>query len=557
MINSSLQPRVYPGGLKSDMKKIDPVFSALSDTDRNTIMTMVKKGANRREVMSWMMALGASATAAGAVFSDASKAWAATPKKGGRLVVAGDQHGPNDTLDPTLYTSATDYFRGRMYYGSLTRLKQDLSYEPELAEEILSNDDATEWTFKIRKDVEFHNGKPLTADDVLYTMNRHMGADSISKASSLVSMVDRWEKINSHEVKAVLSSPNADLPIALGTFHFKIVEDGQTDFTTTNGTGPFKVKEFKPGVRTVGEKFANYWGEEGYLDEIEHFGIGDPVARVNAFLAGDVDIMANLPPKTIPQIEATPGKEVWSVPSARYVNIASRLDMQPSGNRDLILAIQYLMDRDRLVKGVLKGQGTLGNDQPIGSAYFDHCPDIPQRMLDHDKAKFHFEKSGLGNTAIPIVTAEVAPGAVEQCLFLQREAAKIGMNIDVQKVTTDGYWGAVWLKAPMCVVAWNMRPTANIMMTLAYKSDAAWNESYWKSEQFDELLVGARAVTDPAKRKSMYCDMQTMIHEEGGSITPIHTNYVDAVSSDIKGLVYVPLNVLGGAESAPYLWRDA
>ena len=541
----------------SDIKSNDPVFGCLSPRDREIVMSMVRQGANRRQVMGWMMAAGASAAAAGTVFGSASEAWANTPKKGGKMILAGDQHGPADTLDPALYTAAIDYFRGRMFYGSLTRLTANLSYEPELAEEVLSNDDATEWTFKIRKGVEFHSGKTLTADDVLYTMNRHLGKDSISKASSLVSMVDSWEKVNDYEVKAKLSSPNADLPIALGTFHFKIIEDGQTDFTTTNGTGPFRLKEFKPGVRAVGTRFENYWGDGPYLDEIEHFGIGDPNARLSAFLNGDVHVMANLPPKAIDQVNATDGRDIWSVESGAYINIACRLDLAESNNRDMILAMQYLMDRQRLVKGVFKGQGTLGNDQPIGPAYFDHCPDIPQRMLDPDKAKFHFEKSGVGNTAIPIVAAEVAPGAVEQCTFLQREARKIGMTIDVNKVTTDGYWGAVWLKAPMCVVSWNMRPTANIMMTLAFKSDAAWNESYWKNEQFDELLVGARGVTDPAKRKQMYCDMQTLIHEEGGTILPSHRNYVDAAATNVKGRTYVPLNNFGGAESPEFLWLDA
>ena len=541
----------------SDIKSTDPVFEALSHRDREIVMSMVRQGANRRQVVSWMMAAGATAAAAGTVFGTASDAWANTPKKGGRLVLAGDQHGPADTLDPALVTAAIDYFRMRMYYGSLTRLTANLSYEPELAEEVLSNDDATEWTFKIRKGVEFHDGKTLTADDVIYSMNRHLGEGTISKASSLVSMVESWEKVNDYEVKAKLNSPNADLPIALGTFHFKIVQDGQTDFTTTSGTGPFRVKEFKPGVRTIGTRFENYWGDGPYLDEIEHFGIGDSNARLSAFLNGDVDVMANLPPKAIDQVNATDGRDIWSVESGAYINIACRLDLAESNNRDMILAMQYLMDRQRLVKGVFKGQGTFGNDQPIGPAYFDHCPDIPQRMLDPEKAKFHFQKSGIGNTAIPIVASEVAPGAVEQCTFLQREARKIGMTVDVKKVTTDGYWGAVWLKAPICVVSWNMRPTANIMMTLAFKSDAAWNESYWKNEQFDELLVGARGVTDPAKRKQMYCDMQTLIHTEGGTILPSHRNYVDAASTKVKGRTYVPLNNFGGAESPEFLWLDA
>ena len=161
---------------------------------------------------------------------DARHAWASTPKKGGKLTFAFNQHGPADTLDPALLQSTLAYIRARSLYGSLVRLTNELSYEPELAEQVIPNVDLTEWTFKLRQGVEFHNGKTLTADDVVYTMNRHIGKDSISKASALVNMVDRWEKVNDSEVRAVLSSPNADLPIALGTFHFKIVPDGHTDF---------------------------------------------------------------------------------------------------------------------------------------------------------------------------------------------------------------------------------------------------------------------------------------------------------------------------------------
>ena len=541
----------------TDFKKNDPKMSNLSTSDQQRVLQMLHRGATRRDVMGWLMAAGATATASGAVFGGMSKAFAMTPKKGGKLIMAADQHGPNDTLDPALYTSAADYFRGRMFYGSLTRLTAELGYEPELAEEVMSNDDATEWTFKIRKGVEFHDGKTLTADDVIYTMNRHLGEDSISKASSLVSMVKEWKKVNDYEVKAILSSANADLPIALGTFHFKIIQDGQEDFSTTVGTGPYKVKEFKPGVRAVGERFDNYWGEGGYLDELEHYGIGDPTARLNAFLAGDIDAMVNLPPKAISQVEKTDGKEIWSLKAGAYVNITPRLDMADSNNVHLYKTMQALQDRQRLVKGVMKGQGSLGNDQPINSAYFDHCADIPQRELDPDMAAHHFKKSGIGNTSIPIVCAEVAPGAVEQCLFMQREGKKIGINFDVKKVTTDGYWGAVWLKEPICVAAWNMRPTANIMMTLAFKGDAAWNETRWKNDNFDQLLVDVRGETDAEKRAQKYCDLQTMIHEENGMSIPMHRNYVDAAAEHVKGRTEVPLNNFGGAEAPVTLWRDS
>ena len=539
----------------TDFKNNDPRLLTLGHHESEHLNGMMKRGASRRDVMGWLMAAGATTFASGTLFDGLAHAAAHTPKRGGKLIMAGDQHGPNDTLDPALYTSAVDYFRGRMFYGSLTSLTPQLGYEPELAEEVLSNDDATEWTFKLRRGVEFHDGKTMTADDVIYTMNRHMGEDSISKASSLVSMVEKWEKVSDYEVRAVLSSPNADLPIALGTFHFKILQEGTTDFATAVGTGPYRVKEFKPGVRAVGTPFENYWGEGGYLDELEHYGIGDSTARLNAFLAGDIDAMVNLPPKAISQVEGIEGKEIWSLKAGAYVNITPRLDMDDSSNMHMWKAMQMLQDRQRLLKGVLKGQGTLGNDQPINAAYFDHCPDIPQRELDPDMAKFHWEKSGLGNTPVPIVCAEVAPGAVEQCLFMQREGKKIGANFDVKKVTTDGYWGSVWLKEPICVASWNMRPTANIMMTLAFKGDADWNETRWQNDNFDQLLVDVRGETDADKRAQKYCDLQTMIHEENGMSLPVHRNYVDAAASHVKGRTEVPLNNFGGAESPVTLWR--
>ena len=120
-------------------KRNDPVLETLSPADRARFLNMVKKGVSRRDSMHYMMAAGATAAASGTLFTGVSDAWANTPKRGGRVVFAGDQHGPNDTLDPALYTSAVDYFRGRMFYGSLTRLTKELGYEPELAEEVLSN----------------------------------------------------------------------------------------------------------------------------------------------------------------------------------------------------------------------------------------------------------------------------------------------------------------------------------------------------------------------------------------------------------------------------------
>jgi peptide/nickel transport system substrate-binding protein len=533
------------------------LYGGLRRSDRDVFEQALRRGATRRDFMQWIAAAGGSAAFAGTVFAGASHALAQTPKRGGKLVFGENVHGPDDTLDPILISSSTDNHRMRMFYSSLTRLSSNLTAQPEIAEEFLPNADATEWTFKLRRGVEFHDGKTLTADDVIYSMNRHMGENSPSRAKALVADVERWEKVDDYEVRAILKTPNSDLPIILGTFQFKIVQDGATDFSKPVGSGPFRVVEFTPGVRARGAAFENYWGDGPYLDEIENFAISDPVARVNAFLAGDVDAIQGLPPQAIDTVRGAAGKAVLETESGSYISVVARRDIGPGDNDDLVLALKHLMDRERLLRGTLRGTGTLGNDQPINKAYADHFDGLPQRMLDPEKAKFHFERSGIGSAQIPITVAEVAPGSVDQALFLQREAAAIGMNVAVQRVANDGYWSAVWLTAPICVASWVMRPTANIMLTLAYASDARWNDSAWRSEAFDDLLVKSRAATDAGLRRQMYADMQTMIHEQAGTIIPVHRNFVDGVSDRIRGFTSVPLAPYGGMEGPEFYWIDS
>ena len=539
-------------------KPNQPNYESLRQQDKSVLQTALATGASRREVMGWLMASGATVAAAGGIFASAQEALAATPKKGGRIRFAWDLHGPSDTLDPILFTSSIDYGRGRLTYNNLCRLREDLTASPELASSFESNDTATEWTFKLQKNVEWHDGTKFTADDVIYSMNRHLGDASTSKAKVLVGSVKEWVKDDAHTVRAVMSSPNAELPIILGTFHFKIIKNGTTEFQSAIGTGPYILKEFKPGVRSVHVRNDNYWNEEAgpYIEEFEVFGITDNVARVNALISGDVQMMGNLDPKAVPQVEAADGVEVFAVASGAYMDVIARLDKAPGNNPDFVEGLKYLQRRDRVLKVVQKGLGSVGNDQPIGPAYgADWCKEQVIRPYDPDKAKHHLKKSGL--TSAEIQVAEVGPGLTDICLMLQRECAKVGFDLQVKKVPNDGYWGAVWLKTPMHVSSWNMRPSANIMMTLAYKSDAPWNESAWKNERFDQLLAMARAELDAEKRYEMNCEMQGLISAEAGTLVSTHRAYVDAKASNLKGFPRVPLAAFGGMEWPEFVWLDA
>jgi peptide/nickel transport system substrate-binding protein len=532
-----------------------PAFGGLAAGDRNAIVRALRKGISRREAMALLMGAGITLAASAGILGTAGKALAQTPKRGGRIRAAMTQHGPADTLDPTLFTSSIDFTRGRAHYNGLIQLDDNIVPQPELAEEFSANADATEWTFKLRNGVEFHDGSKLTADDVIWSMNRHLGPDSKSKAKILVAGVKEWKKVDANTVKAVLDAPNADLPAVLGTHHFRILKEGTSDFQAPVGTGPFTLQEFKPGIRSVHVRNDNYWRDGPNLDELELFAITESTARVNALLAGDVEMISNLDPQAIEVVESTDGAEVWSVPSGSFPCIICRTDTSPGNSPDFVLALKYLQDRERIVKSVLKGQGTVGNDQPINIAYPEHCAELAQRPYDPDKAKHHLQKSGV--TSAEIQVAEISNGVTDMVLILQREASKIGLDLQVQRVPNDGYWGSVWLKTPMHVGDWNMRPTANIMLSIAFAPEAEWNESRWKNERMGMLLKEARAETDQAKRAELQCEMQRLVSEESGVIIPVHKNSVDGLSSKVKGMSRNPLGTLGGSEWPEFVWLDS
>ncbi len=540
--------------LKPTMAEIK--YCDLDSKDRARVEKAISQGYSRRSVLKLMMATGVTMATASSIFTDAGRVIAATPQSGGKIIMASDIHGPNDQMDPSLFTSGIDYSRGRSTYNTLTHLDDNLAPQPELAEEFSSNDSVTEWTFKLRKDVVFHDGSPFTADDVVWTMNRHKGDESKSVVKTVVENIVEWKKIDSHTVKAVLDTADADLPIILGQQNFMVVKKDTQDFKQGIGTGPFTLESFEPGVGSKHKRNENYWRDSAHLEEIEIFAITDKIARVSALISDDIQLAQGVDPKAIRQIESADGVELTSVPAGGYMGIGMMQNGAPGDNEDFALGMKYIQRREKIVKSFLKGHGTVGNDQPINASYgTDHCSELPQRPFDPDKAKFHLNKSGISSAEIHV--ADVVAGVGDAVLLMQAELQKIGFDLKVKKVPNDGYWGAVWMKTPISVTTWSMRPTANTMLSIAFAPEAPWNDSLWKNDRMGELLSSSRSEKDPAIRHEMYCEMQTLVHEKSGMIIPAHPNYIDGKSSKVQGIPKVPLGELGAHQWPEYAWLEA
>lgn len=542
-------------------------FERLPADDRRRVLNALSQGASRRDVLALLGFAGAAGAFGGGLLGGnllgglagmPGAAFAAdAPRKGGRIRVAGFSSSTADTVDPAKQSLSTDYVRCTMFYDGLTALDEHMAPQLALAESI-EHEKATVWTIKLRKGVQFHDGKSLTADDVVYSLNRHKDAAVGSKAKALAAQMEEIKATGPLEVTIRLSGPNADLPVILGTYHFKIVKDGTTDFTTAIGTGPFKCKEFQPGVRSISVRNDNFWKGTGpWLDEVEYFAIPDNGARVNALLSGDIQIAASIDSRSTRQVMGTSGYEVLETRSGNYTNLVMRLDGAPGNNPDFVLGMKYLFDREQIKKSVFRGFAEVANDHPLSSGNRYYAADLPQRPYDPEKAKFHLKKAGALDNTLQIVASPAASSSVEMAVVLQQAAQKIGMKIDIKQVPSDGYWSNYWMKVPVGFGNINPRPTADILFSLFFKSDAPWNESVWKNEKFDQLLAAARAEADEAKRKTMYHDMQTMIHETSGIAVPVFINNLDAFSSKVKGMRPMPSGGLMGYTFAENVWLDA
>ena len=515
--------------------------------------TKFKNGISRRQFGQGVLGIGAGAALTGAFPAIAS---AETAKKGGTIRIAMETSSPNDTLDPIKITSNMDAARCTQLYNNLVRMGNDLKAEPALAESWEADPTATQWTFNIRKGVEFHNGKTLTSADVIYSLQRHLGPDTESRIKAFMEQITEISADGDHVVRINISSPNSEFPITLSSPRAMIIPEGHTDFENPIGTGPFKMGEFKAGISSTFVRQDNYW-KEGlpHADAVETFSIPDPVARMNALFAGEIHMAINIDAKSIPLFEMTPSVEVIAAKGGQKVYNAMMCDRGPTDNNDFRLAMKYLQDRERVLKSVYKGFGQIGNDHPIAPSDPMYCADIPIRPYDPDKAKFHLKAAGMENATVNIYTSTTAgPGNVEQSLVFQQTAAAAGLTVQVNQTPPEGYWTHTAEKYPIFGSHWNARPTADLMFATTHMTSSPGNETKYFNETIDQLITQARGELDDAKRKAIWCDLQMIVHEDGGDLVSCFVDYLHGRSANLMGVEPHPSGGLSDQFSAESAW---
>ncbi|WP_413867426.1 ABC transporter substrate-binding protein [Albidovulum sp.] len=490
-------------------------------------------GTSRRSLLLGAGAMGAAA----ALGLSPRRARAEGPVKGGTFRLAIADFDTAETLDPQVNESRFMMSLQYQIRNCLIEIGPGGVLVPELATGWEGNADSTVWTFKLRDGVEFHNGKTMTADDVVWSINLHRGADTISEAKSLIAQVSDVKATAPGEVTVTLAAPNAGFPSLLSLINMLIVPAEDRNFDAGIGTGGFILENYEPGVRSLVKRNPNYWKEgRAHFDAVELRAIADVNARTTALQTGQIDAMNFVDSATAGLLEAMPGVALIRTLGKQHYAFSMNCTATPFTDPQVRMAMKLAIDRQEMVDKILSGYGSIANDQPISTAYQYHNPDLEQHAYDPDKARSIFQKAGLEGATVPLHVAETPfTGATDMAQLYAEQAARAGITIEVKREPEDGYWSNIWGKTPMFATKWSGRVNEDVMLSLCYSKDSigTWNETSWDNEAFNTALVAARGEKDETKRKELYWECQALISADGGMVAPVWADFIDATSDKV------------------------
>ncbi len=493
----------------------------------------------RRAILAGAAALGASLPLV------RTRAATVMPVNGGTLRVSVDQAA--GVLNPLLTRVNPEYLVSELLYSGLTRLRPDMTAEPDLAESWSADPDLTTWTFKLRSGLLFHDGSPCTSRDVEASFHTMLDPKTGSAARSNCGPIKDVIAADTTTVVFHLTGAYADLPVALAYTNAKIIPasiasgDMSVLARSANGTGPFKLVSFEPERQIVVERNPHYWDpSRPHVDRVEVLVYPDPTAEASALIAGDIDLIASVQPQQFGRLRTADGVTALRVPSGQFLNVNMACDAKPFDDMRVRQALALTVDRQAMVGFVAQGYGTPGNDTPLSPAYHFYR-DLPLKGRNIPAARKLLAEAGYPNGIDLTLIASTDPGTRTQLAVAMREMAKeAGFRITVQTMPHATYLAQVWKKGNFYVGFYNMQATADAIFSLLYTSSAAWPETRWNNTKFDALIAKARVTTDEAQRKDLYGQAQMLMNQEVPSVIPVFFDLLAARRSYVEGYALHP-----------------
>src|SRR5216683_2673311 len=474
-----------------------------------------------------------SSGSAGSPGASSSPSTNGAPRRGGNLKVGLTGGSGSDTLDPHKGLTYLDTARAQSLYQPLLQLNTRAQSEFVLAEEISPHGSTSNWVIRLRPGITFHDGKPLTADDVIFTLKRIMNG-KLTGANSLGPIdVNGLKKLDTHTVQVPMTSPYGSFLDQLAYWYYLYIVPAGFDPSHPNGTGAFKYQSFTPGQRSVFVKNPNYW-KPGlpYVDTLTIIDFSDSASLQNALVGGVIHGAGALEGPQLAGLASNGSVRTVKSATGAITPFTMRVDQAPFNDVNVRQAMRLLVGRPQLIDSSLDGAGVVGYD--VSSPYDPNYDTSLHRVQDIAQAKSLLKKAGQQNLTVQLVTSPVATGTVAMATVLQQQAKAAGVTINLKQVDPTTFFGPNYLHWTFSQDFYNYSPyLAQVAQSLLPTSP--FNETHWSLPRYVSLYQQANATADPATRRQIEHEMQMIDFTEGGYIIPAFIDALDAYSTKITG----------------------
>ncbi|MEC4020491.1 ABC transporter substrate-binding protein, partial [Streptomyces sp. H27-D2] len=469
------------------------------------------------------------------------------PVRGGRVRAAFAGGGANETLDPHLANLFVDAARAKALFDKLADAGADMSARPRLAERWEANAGLDRWRITLRE-ATWHNGKPVTAADVLHSYRRIADPDKTFRAKASLEPidVDASRALDARTVEFRLKRPYAEFPNVLAAFGAYIVPDGADDFAAPVGSGPFRFVSFVPGRSLAVKRNDDYWDGAPHLDTLEFVIANEESARINALIGGQVEYAHELSPTTARAQENAGRVTIIRLAGSGMQAFAMKTDRAPFDDKRVREAFCLIADREELVQGALSGAGEVGNDL-FGKGYQYYAKDLPQREQDLKRARKLLREAGHDKLTVTLDTSTVAAGFVESAGIFKDQAAKAGVSVKVKVGDKDTYWSDILDSGTICCYRSGAMPIES-HVSQRLLTGSTTNATHWRHKDFDALYQQAQSTKDAAERTALYERMQRRLHAEGGFLVWGFADWIVGTAKTVRGVAKdAPANTLDWA----------
>jgi peptide/nickel transport system substrate-binding protein len=432
---------------------------------------------------------------------------------------------------------------------------QSLALKPVLAESWSANSAGDVWTFNIRKGVTFHNGSPLTADDVVYTFQTQSNPNSSSNAlSNFGGVLDPAGvvKVDDYTVAFHLSAPNGNFPYLTSSDNYNMIiipngyspADWQSTFV---GTGPFVLKSYTPKVGASFTRNEKYWGTKALPAGTEFTFYADQTPENLALTSASIDVLASFAVSGGEEILAAGAYNVIRLKSSAHRELSMRCDQAPFTDPRVRQAIALSLNRPEIVQALFKGYADVGNDSPFAPVFPSTDTSVAQRKQNIAQAKSLLSAAGHPSGFSTSLITEQLAEIPEYAQIVVAAAKEIGVDINLTVESSSAYYGKAtfgnsdWLDATMSLVDYGHRSVPNVFLTAplqttnAASGTGAWNAAHFSNSQYDSLVNQYIATVDVSTQRSLAGQIETLLLSQTPVIYSYFFNWLAATAKNVSG----------------------